>query len=82
MGLDLSERTTEFDVAFGGGFSFTEGSQVTVNLGSRRRRQAERVVAWTERPIGVTFKSTSRYDSFEVRDDGLYLTGGTLIIIR
>ena len=82
VGLDLSERTTEFDVAFGGGFSFTEGSQVTVNLGSRRRSQGERLVAWTEKPAGVTFKGSSRYDSFEVRDDGLYLASGTLIIIR
>ena len=82
VGLDLSERTSEYDIAFGGGLTFTEGSQVKVNLGSRKRSQGERLVAWTERPVGVTFKGASRYDSFEVRDDGLYLASGTLVIIR
>ena len=82
VGLDLSELTSEYDVAFGGGLTFTEGAQVKVNLGSRKRHQAERLVAWTERPVGVTFKGASRYDSFEVRDDGLYLASGTLVIIR
>ena len=82
VGLDLSERTTEFDVAFGGGFAFTEGSRVKVSLGARRRVRSERLVAWSERPAGVTFKGETMRDSFEVRDDGLYLASGTLIIIR
>ena len=82
VGLDLSERTTEFDVSFGGGFTFTEGSVVKVNLGTRRRRQSERLVAWTEKPVGVTFTGETLRDRFEVRDDGLYLAGGTLVIVR
>ena len=82
VGLDLSERTTEFDVAFGGGFTFTEGSCVKVNLGTRRRRQSERLVAWTEKPVGVTFTGETLRDRFIVRDDGLYAVRGTMIIIR
>ncbi len=82
VGLDLSERTTEFDVSFGGGFTFTEGSVVKVNLGTRRRRQSERLVAWTEKPVGVTFTGETLRDRFIVRDDGLYVVRGTLIIIR
>ena len=82
VGLDLSERTTEFDVAFGGGFSFTEGSCVKVNLGTRRRRQSERLVAWTAKPVGVTFTGETLRDRFMARDDGLYVVRGTLIIIR
>ena len=82
VGLDLSERTTEFDVAFGGGFTFTEGSVVKVNLGTRRRRQSERLVAWTAKPVGVTFTGETLRDRFMVRDDGLYAVRGTMIIIR
>ena len=82
VGLDLSERTTEFDVAFGGGFTFTEGSCVKVNLGTRRRRHSERLVAWTEKPVGVTFTGETMRDRFIVRDDGLYVVRGTLIIVR
>ena len=82
VGLDLSERTTEFDVAFGGGFTFTEGSCVKVNLGTRRRSQSERLVAWTEKPVGVTFTGETLCDRFSVCNDGLYLARGTLIIIR
>ena len=82
VGLDLSERTTEFDVAFGGGFTFTEGACVKVNLGTRRRRQSERLVAWTEKPVGVTFTGETLRDRFIVRDDGLYAVRGTMIIIR
>ena len=78
----LSERTTEFDVSFGGGFTFTEGSCVKVNLGTRRRSQSERLVAWTEKPVGVTFTGETLCDRFSVCNDGLYLARGTLIIIR
>ena len=82
VGLDLSERTTEFDVSFGGGFTFTEGACVKVNLGTRRRSQSERLVAWTEKPVGVTFTGETLCDRFSVCNDGLYLARGTLIIIR
>lgn len=50
--------------------------------GARRRSQAERLVAWPEKPAGVTFTGETLRDRFEVRDDGLYLVGGTLVIVR
>ena len=53
-----------------------------VNLGTRRRRQSERLVAWTEKPVGVTFTGETLRDRFIVRDDGLYAVRGTMIIIR
>ncbi|MBQ9430869.1 MAG: discoidin domain-containing protein, partial [Kiritimatiellae bacterium] len=82
VALDLSERTTEFDTAFGGGLTFTEGSRVTVKLGSRQRSQAERLVAWADKPSGVTFVGESPHECFWVLNDGLYLASGTLVIIR
>ena len=53
-----------------------------VNLGTRRRSQSERLVAWTEKPVGVTFTGETLCDRFSVCNDGLYLARGTLIIIR
>ena len=58
------------------------GVKVKVKLGARRRSQAERLVAWPEKPAGVTFTGETLRDRFEVRDDGLYLAGGTLVIVR
>lgn len=79
--LDLSERTTPFDVTFGGGLSFADNALVQVELGTRRCHQGDCLVAWTERP-SAKFVSTAPMTHFETRADGLYISPGTLVYIR
>lgn len=79
--LDLSERTTAIDVAFGGGLTFAEGSSVTVKLGNRRMQQMEPLVVWSQKP-SASFKLKGRPGSVFATNDGLYFCSGLTIIVR
>ena len=81
--LDLSERTTTFDVAFGGGLTFAEGSVVNVRLGERRPKGVERkLLSWTSRPQGVRFVSDDGRYGVVASEDGLYFVSGMTIILK
>lgn len=81
VALDLSERSTPFDMDFGGGMSFAENAVVEVRLGARRCRTGECLVAWTEKP-SVKFLSTNSLTHFEVQAQGLFIARGTIVFIR
>ena len=82
--IDLSERTTTFDVAFGGGLAFAPGSVVTVRLGTRRPKgEARKLLAWSARPEGVKFVlCEENLGGVIAGEDGLYLISGMTIILR
>ena len=69
--LDLSERTTPFDIALGGGLTFASGSTVTVKTGSNN--SFGKILAWSAPPDGISFRTDTPGCEVEVRDDGLYL---------
>ena len=69
--LDLSERTTPFDIALGGGLTFASGSTVTVKTGSNN--SFGKILAWSAPPDGISFRTDVPGCVVEVRDDGLYL---------
>jgi hypothetical protein len=68
--LDLSERTTPFDIAFGGGLTFAKGSTVTVKVGSDKRNP--KVLSWSTPPENVIFKSGTKGRKLKICNDGLY----------
>ena len=79
--LDLSTQTGTLD---GTNLSFGENATVTVQLGGRKvSGENKKLVSWTQKPAAVHFKlSAERAGSLAQKEDGLYLTYGTMIIVR
>ena len=80
--LDLSERTTPFDIALGGGLTFASGSTVGVKIGSRPAGSSKQILAWTSVPAGISFSLLDAKGSLIVKDDGLYFTTGLVVSVR
>ena len=80
--LDLSCRTTPFDISFGGGLSFAAGSRVGVKIGSRPAGSSKQILAWTSVPAGISFSLLDAKGSLIVKDDGLYFTTGLVVSVR
>ena len=81
--LDLSERTTTVDVAFGGGLTFADGSVVIVRLGNRHPTgEAKKLLSWTSRPQGVKFVNEKSSGGLLAQEDGLYFISGMTIMVR
>ena len=80
--LDLSERTTPFDIALGGGLTFASGSTVGVKIGSRPAGSSKKILAWTSVPAGIEFSLLDAKGSLIVKDDGLYFTTGLMVSVR
>ena len=64
-----------------------ENSTITIHLGERQVRNKERLVAWYEQPENVTFvldeESRNRAKCrIVVKEDGIYVVKGLLIIVR
>ncbi len=82
--LDLALFTGAFDST---DLTFQTGSTVTVNLGSRRPRNGDQLIAWSAIPEGVEFALTgddAKYCLIKLEDQGLFLNvvRGTKIILR
>ena len=57
---------------------------MTVQLGGRKvSGENKKLVSWTQKPAAVHFKlSAERAGSLAQKEDGLYLTYGTTIVVR
>ena len=92
--IDLSARTSELSAVsfFSKGaknLAFTEGARMNVKLGTRPVSAGERIIGWTEdtKPANVGTVKFVRGDAdrnygFVVKDDGLYITKGMMVIVR
>jgi hypothetical protein len=80
--LDLSERTTPFDIALGGGLTFASGSTVGVKIGSRPAGSSKKILGWASAPAGISFSLLDAKGSLIVKDDGLYFTTGLVVSVR
>ena len=92
--IDLSARTSELSAVsfFSKGaknLAFTEGARVNVKLGTRPVSAGERIIGWTEdtKSANVGTVKFVRGDAdrnygFVVKDDGLYIAKGMMVIVR
>ena len=80
--LDLSERTTPFDIALGGGLTFASGSTVGVKIGSRPAGSSKKILGWSSAPAGIEFSLLDVKGGLIVKDDGLYFTTGLMVSVR
>ena len=89
--IDLSSRTDALPLVS----SFTKGDHtlkfaagtIHVKLGERNVTRNTRLISWTSKPSGIastrfTSAEGERSRRFSARADGLYLSGGTMIIVR
>ena len=91
--IDLSKKTEVWSTTSSSlnanTLQFAPGGTVKVEMGEREIDFGEsdlvKIVSWTEKPVGVKFKTTvpKRY-SLSPRDDGLYCvkTSGTVVFVR
>ena len=90
--IDLSSRGEALSLTSAGtagqtNITFEDNAKVAVKLGSRRVSSGQRVITWTAetKPTnGVKFvrgDANGRY-LFAVRDDGLYLSSGFILVVR
>ena len=92
--IDLSARTSELSAVslFSKGarnLAFTEGARVNVKLGTRPVSAGERIIGWTEdtKPANVGTVKFVRGDAdrnygLVMKDDGLYIAKGMMIIVK
>ena len=89
--LDLSQRETVFtahcvnDLDAGFAVSYEDNATIKVKLGERKVRNGTKIVSWTTKPTNnVKFVAAEgeRKRSFAIRDDGLYVYTGFIIIVE
>ena len=80
--LDLSGRTTPFDISFGGGLSFAAGSCVGVKIGSRPAGSSKKILGWASAPSGIAFSLLDAKGALIVKSDGLYYVSGLIVSVR
>ena len=80
--LDLSGCTGTFNIAFGGGLTFAEGTTVSVKLGDRKAQK--KLLGWAEGtgPVDVNFVLADAKGYLEVKSDGVYRQTGFIIIVK
>ena len=65
------------------GRTYAPNAKVTVDVGNRKVRGGERLLAWEAIPEGITFSSVPSADfKLQMKDDGLYVLRGLFIIVR
>ena len=80
--LDLSGYTGTFNIAFGGGLTFAEGTTVSVKLGDRKAQK--KLLGWAEGtgPANVNFILADAKGHLEVKSDGVYRHTGFMLIVK
>ena len=89
--LDLSQRNTLFTACCTNDqkvvytVSYADNATIKVRLGNRKVANGEKVVAWPSKPTNnVRFAACDdeRIRSFTIKDDGLYVNRGFMLIVR
>ena len=83
--LDLSRQAEAMNVVSSENcvLTYAPNAKVTVDVGNRKVRGGERLLAWEAIPEGITFSSVPSADfKLQMKDDGLYVLRGLFIIVR
>jgi hypothetical protein len=89
--LDLSQRETLFTTSCTNhenkvySVAYADNATIKVKLGERKVRNGTKIVSWTTKPTNnVKFVAAEgeRKRSFAIRDDGLYVYTGFIIIVE
>ena len=86
--INLGNRTTampvflSYDSANPRTMTFESGATVSLDFGSRKLANGEKVISWSAIPAGVKFAEASRKWGLFLESDGIYVQRGLVLVFK